>query len=188
MNSYTAGDIKQIPKVPGMCFISNEVTGMPRDGLSWLARVDSDGYSRAILAYDGTQQWLRYATGDLWTEWVKITTSTPPQEFALPLTSGLANFSDGDISRYWKNQFSEVTVAFALKSVGAVDVDQVIATLPVGYRPINPVRSAGVCVIGNVYSPFVVYIGTDGNINAGFLPGSSQYDGLFAEITFVSSP
>lgn len=120
-------------------------------------------------------------------DWRELAPATPPQEFALPLTSGIANFSNGDISRYWKNQFSEVTVAFALKSIGAIVVDQVIATLPVGYRPIAPVRSAGVCAIGNVYSPFVVYIGTDGNINAGFLPGSSQYDGLFAEITFISS-
>ena len=142
LNSYTAGDIKQIPKVPGMCFISSAVTGMPRDGLSWLARVDSDGYSRAILDYDGTQQWLRYATDDLWTDWVKIANATPPQEYDLPLAEGWNPYQSSAGNQwactYSKDQFGIVRLCARLTTQNAIAATgTLIATIPAGFRPLK---------------------------------------------------
>lgn len=142
LNSYTAGDIKQIPKVPGVCFISSAVTGMPRDGLSWLTRVDSDGYSRAILAYDGTQQWLRYATDDLWTDWVKIATATLSNGYNLPLTDGIS-VQAGLSAVYSKDQFGQVIVLGSLS--GQMPNGAVVATLPSGFHPIYTFEIPATC-------------------------------------------
>lgn len=182
LNSYTAGDIKQIPKVPGMCFISSAVTGMPRDGLSWLARVDSDGYSRAILAYDGTQQWLRYATDDLWTEWVKITTATSPQEYELPVLDGWV----GNI-RYSKNQFNEVICQVTLTPGSNAVSGAVLGTLPTGFRPVAFIDVPVMTLVSGNRSVGQLSVGPDGGIGYyGQTVTAGDSNRIYASFSFVA--
>lgn len=88
-----------------------------------------------------------------------IALAEPPQEFDLPLASGIvANYK----SSYYKNQLGEVTVIVALHHATAIPA--VVATLPAGYRPTTD-RGFPAVIRGNGgLSAWTVRVGNDGQI------------------------
>lgn len=92
-----------------------------------------------------------------WTNWYRFATSTPPQEYDLPLTDGIVN-NNLTKSIYFMDQFGIVTVSIQVHGTSAVSPGTTIAQLPQGFRPKTPKL---------VYAATGVYlaIDPDGNIN-----------------------
>lgn len=133
VNLYTAGDITGIPPKAGSYYIGPDVTGMPINGLSWLASVDSDGATIAITAHNGNRRFIKYgAHGGSWLDWDIIPTATSPTQYDLPLASGVAAIA---ACKYFKTQDGVVTTYGQVQFVGNYTNDQQFATLPAGYRP-----------------------------------------------------
>lgn len=67
-----------------------------------------------------------------WTNWVRLATAAPPQEYDLPLAAGWERMQK---CAYFKTQDGIVTVIAALKATANHSDGDVFATLPEGYRP-----------------------------------------------------
>lgn len=115
-------------------------------------------------------------------EWVPYAPSTPPQEYALPLVEGTTNLSI-QTSKYYKDQFGQVTVHIMVHSNTTFGNPSKIAILPAGFRPIN-----------NILVPAVDYetgscgyisLGTDGSISVDF--GNSDASNAIAIVFFCTA-
>lgn len=108
-----------------------------------------------------------YNAGDdglKWSGWQPIATATPPQEFDLPLASGWSNYS-GMRSRYWKNQFDEVSVVVDISNPNTVSHGAVVATLPEGFRPAAAFDAPTIIYDGSEILPVRAYFSTNGQIS-----------------------
>lgn len=72
---------------------------------------------------------------DTWTEWKPVVIAASPQEYDLPLESGVSPSADhgGYKNTYCKNQFGEVSIFIGVS--GEFTNGRHIFTLPEGYRP-----------------------------------------------------
>ncbi|MDN0031604.1 hypothetical protein QVN85_01685 [Oscillibacter valericigenes] len=87
------------------------------------------------------QVWYRTDGGGGWGDWTPIATATPPTPHDLLVSSGVTNY--GGLSDYSKDQFGKVLVNIAVSVANSTDAQKVVATLPVGFRPISTVLAAG---------------------------------------------
>ena len=71
-----------------------------------------------------------------------------PQVYDLPLSSGWTNYGTSR-SRYWRNQFGEVSVIVDISNDGAVQHSSVVAQLPTGFRPAENFDVPAVLYDGN---------------------------------------
>ena len=97
----------------------------------------NQGRKQTYTAYDTGETYIRVITGnvgDVWTDWEKIATATPPQEYDLPLVEGVESYG---ISKYCKTQENIVIVNFAVvfADVKTGSGSYLFATLPAGFRP-----------------------------------------------------
>lgn len=106
----------------------------------------------------------RMYNGSNWTKWGQIALATPPQEFDLPLASGWSNYS-GMRSRYWKNQFDEVSVVVDISNPNTVSHGAVVATLPEGFRPAAAFDAPTIIYDGSEILPVRAYFSTNGQIS-----------------------
>lgn len=115
-----------------------------------------------------TAIWTRRSYDDSgvihWQDWKQIVLATPPQEFDLPLASGWSNYS-GMRSRYWKNQFDEVSVVVDISNPNTVSHGAVVATLPEGFRPAAAFDAPTIIYDGSEILPVRAYFSTNGQIS-----------------------
>jgi len=123
----------------------NDYTGQDT-GIDWIWQI-----ARNAEAF-GTAE--RKATnGTPWTDWVQTATATPPQEYDLPLSSGV----QAVLGKYRKNQFGEVFVQGSIIYANGFTDGQTVATLPEGYRPATQreyivfLQKTGAAIIASVY-------------------------------------
>lgn len=117
--------------------------------------------------------------------WRKIAFCDKPQEFDLPLVDGKSNKSSIYPSTYFKTQENIVTVSANIKSETPLNNGDLLAILPVGFRPIHNIgiisrldmsRSAGAV---NIY--------TTGEIRVFRLSVDSDTEVSF-DTTFIAAP
>lgn len=108
----------------------------------------SDDTAFQMLHILGGDIWKRMLqSGVLWSEWIKLSDATPPQEFDLPLVSGFSNGGGGN-SVYWKDQFNQVHFLVSVTNQNSLSSGDVIATLPAGFRP----SKTAIFVLGSLVS------------------------------------
>lgn len=78
-----------------------------------------------------------------------IATTTPPQEYDLPLVNG---FSNHYCAKYCKTQDGMVTVMFWLSGSAGENTETTVATLPQGFRPTALFRATGITDTGSIQS------------------------------------
>lgn len=78
-----------------------------------------------------------------------IATTTPPQEYDLPLVNG---FSNHYCAKYCKTQEGMVTVMLWLKGSAGENTETTVATLPEGFRPTALFRATGITDTGSIQS------------------------------------
>lgn len=108
-------------------FLDVYVQGSP----SWIMQVFSPADN---VTYVGNVFIRKNINNAGWTNWYCFATATPPQEYDLPLATGITNIT-GTTSRYWKNQDSTVHVEISVQSASELAREALIGTLPVGFIP-----------------------------------------------------
>lgn len=130
--------------------LSGGCTNVPITGGGWeqwtqllvITGAYSDNTTQIMPIYwDGTI-WVRTIKAPgTWTEWSRLATATPPQEFDLPLAAGIDPYGK---STYWKTQEGICFLTIAAHSASASIIDSsIIATLPEGFRPDMDTYAAG---------------------------------------------
>lgn len=109
--------------------------------VQYLVMIDGTYGRRVVLAigYAVTDEWRYFGTRDIlngeWlNDWRKVSVSTPPQEYSLPLAEG---WGENQPCRYYKEQDNEVSVTVAARRDSETPVSQtmLVGVLPAGYRP-----------------------------------------------------
>ena len=75
----------------------------------------------------------------------------------MPLAEGWTNYGVAR-SRYWRNQFGEVSVIVDISHEGEVEHSSVVATLPNGFRPARPFDVPAILYDGNNLTALKCYI------------------------------
>lgn len=142
-------------------------------------------FDRHGLAYiRGYSGWL--PEGSRFTQWEKFSLAKSPSKIQLPIESG---FTSAVYDSYFvKTQENLVHVSFCIKKTdGEIQVGDVVATLPIGYRPtVNVARIVGTdaVLVGGGYSSAEVQVRPNGEI---YLFGiSSKTNWLYGEISFLA--
>ena len=121
---------------------------------SWIVQV--------AHAVDHIGSFIRHCIGGTWQEWEKIATTTPPQQFDLPMAEGLIQSS---ASWYSKDQFGQVHVHGAISAgSGSLGWDMLVATLPEGYRPSAKIEAAATFASSGTNGSGAVAVYADGTI------------------------
>ena len=143
----------------------------------------ASGYHTGYMAY--RQSNYNFTSGVWnWTKWVEFATATPPQEYDLPLSEGVSVLV-GAKHAYSKDQFNKVIVHISVDgSTVFAAGDNVIGSLPVGFRPSTSVHSTGWSITGNG-TTVGIYIHPDGTVHASF-PDENQTTAL-AQIVFIAN-
>ena len=114
----------------------------------------NQGRKQTYTAYDTGETYIRVITGnvgDAWTDWEKIATATPPQEYDMPLTGATGT------CKYNLDQFGGVRIAGLITRT----LDTVyFGTLPEGYRPVDQVVFAS-CGFDDGSTIFPCTVGAD---------------------------
>jgi hypothetical protein len=148
--------------------------------------IDFSGSGNAIVSVN--ERWIASyydsASADppIFSGWKKIATVEASIENALPLASGFTVIYN---STYRKNQFNEVSVTGALRKSSGTLANNILATLPAGYRPATEIRvsatmmASAAALIGE---DVIVSVKPDGTIT---LVGSGGTDVYFS-FSFVA--
>lgn len=159
-------DIKTITE-PGLYMVLNP-TNAPSSVGGWHAvefNYASGNFYLKAYVFDTQKEFIcRRRYSEDWSEWTPTATATPPQEFELPLASGWSNYS-GMRSRYWKNQFDEVSVVVDISNPNTVSHGAVVATLPEGFRPAAAFDAPTIIYDGSEILPVRAYFSTNGQIS-----------------------
>lgn len=136
---------------------------MPNTSLYWFVSVmpypGGSSYDlTAVSVSDGTT-WKNTYTAGAWGGWVQLATAIHPTLHDLPLESG---WTARNISKYWKDQFGQVSLVFRIGKITPPTIQGTVGYLPVGYRPAHPVHAAA--TMYPAYVAAVLAIGTDGSI------------------------
>ncbi|MEG0542430.1 MAG: hypothetical protein RR528_08900 [Angelakisella sp.] len=104
------------------------------------------------------QRWYHPVNGIFtFGSWEKVATATPPQEFDLPLISGVTKANTWDACSYSKDQFERVDIHFNVSLDNTVTGDQnmyTVAMLPAGFRPKLTVMGVSSTNADNVFLPY----------------------------------
>ena len=176
----------------GFYRINNAKTNVP-SGCEWgiLFVTGDQNTALQIVSDHGNTRFFKrtYSNASTWHEWIPIAISTHPQAFDLPLAEGFIVYP-GFQATYHKNQFGEVTVVIVvLKQDGSSIVyGDVLATLPIGFRPVADVAvpAEGMISNGVFGSALTIQIGTNGNIRF-FSNSNVGAKDLGAAVTFLAS-
>lgn len=103
-----------------------------------------------------------------------------PQTYPLPVPAGFTS-----MARYHKNQFGEVTVVGQVLAPSAFTDNQVIATLPEGFRPQSNFGSVPATLSGP-FAPSCLSVNTSGEI-AIRAAGNTSATYVYISFTFVAS-
>ena len=118
---------------------------------------DTDTVSQTLYVLGGDRWGRMLQSGNFWSEWRKIATATPPDEYDIPFRSGWqANVMK---ATYCKSQEGICIVNCAVYGTGTAS-DNFIATLPEGFRP-----SGTICCAAHAYKDGVRGI-AEAQINA----------------------
>lgn len=101
-------------------------------GLMFVGGYQSDTVFQMMHVLGGDVWKRMLQSGSFWSEWTKLSDTTPPQEYNLPLAEGISTYGK---STYWKTYNGICFINFALNSTQPITNESVIATLPVGFRP-----------------------------------------------------
>lgn len=112
-------------------------------------------------------------------KWSEIATAEPPQEYDLPVRSGLSAYGG-----YWRNQFCEVTIDVQINSGTGFVTGQVVATLPAGYRP--KIEIGRTVSISPQRAPAIITIQTGGDIVLDFDTGGLPKN-LYINVRFLAA-
>lgn len=156
----------------------------PIDANAWsIMEAVGTGYVRQFLTevFSGNTFLRARRDNGIWTQWKPLATAVPPQEFALPLASGVTgNYK----STYYKNQFGEVAVIAALHHATALPA--VVATLPAGYRPAIDRGFQATIKNSSGLIAWTVRIGTNGQIS--MLGAFGAATDLYFTASFLAAP
>lgn len=136
----------------GPSFLSDYPEQLSKDGLNYgLLRVtDGESYKTyEIIAGNAPATKSGFAFGFLLkTEiaWERVADTTPPQEQNLMLSSGW-NIKPGGYAMFFKTQENVVHVIMSICSNAAVSAGDVIATIPVGFRPAKWIQIPIICKV-----------------------------------------
>lgn len=119
---------------PGAYIVDNTCTGTPEDEAWWILdlAVSHGQHLCAVLTLFAqikpARYWATYNAGlAKWSPWMKFSTATQPQEYDLPLASGITG-----TAKYYKTQEGLVVIHGWV--LGA-SLNTVLAKLPEGFRP-----------------------------------------------------
>lgn len=152
----------------GVYVNADNLTNIPTETFNGKIIVSLDNkYFQLAIDVVTNSVFTRSHTGTEWTGWVKLAAATPPTEYDLPLASGISNIA-GYTSTYCKDQFGRVTVNLLINhSDNSVfnTWHEVVATLPVGYRPKDIVNMVGIAVSDTTSDSMGVAVISDGTIH-----------------------
>lgn len=97
-------------------FTSQPSVNVP-DGVNWGVCLSMlYGSTRHLLLVENGNLWIQSYTGFQWTDWVKYSTATPPEETALPLLSGVTPtmINGGYKCVFYKDQFNKVHITLGV--------------------------------------------------------------------------
>lgn len=100
--------------------------------LPYFAATEGWAAQIAVGAVENSGLCWRKARGPEWQAWEFAATTTPPEEYDLPLANGISDYAT---SVYHKNQFNEVSVRVSVSATNSIQNGATIATLPEGFRP-----------------------------------------------------
>lgn len=139
----------------------------------------SDDTAFQMLHILGGDIWKRMLqSGVLWSEWIKLSDATPPQEFDLPL----AESYDGH-GEYLKTQENIVIVDVNIGTIGGAEIsnnNMTFATLPAGFRPSRVVYSDAATLnstASNVVGVAQFWVDANGSLNLRVPSGSYRLRG-----------
>ena len=142
----------------------------------------NQGRKQTYTAYDTGETYIRVITGnvgDVWTDWEKIATATPPQEYNLPLAEGITTTQR---CVYYKDQFDEVIVKGVAN--GNIANGVLIATLPVGFRPAYALEYPATFAADGDRPAGTISVDIDGTIHAQVV--SSSFAVIFS-VSFIAA-
>ena len=127
--------------------------------LPYFAETEGWAAQIAVGAVENSGLCWRKARGPEWQPWEFAATTTPPQEYDLPLAEGITAMQP---CTYSKNQFGEVTLGGC--AANAISDSFTIATLPVGFRPARTVERPATLSGGGQRYAGSLMISTDGAV------------------------
>ena len=149
----------------------------------WIAsdKPQMEDFNRHLDQMDGAYGELADSTQQALLE---KASKTPPEEIAIPYLPAYAPYSSKN--RFYKNAFGEGVINLAVKKADGSKItagQQLVATLPVGYRP-----DIATCIpCGPIYGSSVgtpwAFISSDGSLYVGVL-SNGQVDGICGAITY----
>lgn len=125
-------------------------------------------------------EWKLLKQNGVWGEWVECASATSPQEYSLPFAAGIAAAQP---CTYRKNQFGEVSISGT--AIGTISRGATFATLPEGFRPLNPVERPAVYLVSGSLVAGTVVVTADGSISA-FGPTSAERVAFAADFVAAS--
>lgn len=198
LDEITSGSIQDIQGLKsGGYSIAPSVTGMPLESQYWFITLigtgikSGSGASSFIIAdrfvNPGEIYVASFFNGNF-KPWVKIATAEPPQEFNLPLPTGM----NGPVF-YSKDSFQKVLLMGGVSSPTAFDSDVLAGVLPVGYRPDRYFElPMTVFKSGDTFAPGIIginsSIGQGGMVAGGvYLKGATSANFAYFDVTFHAS-
>lgn len=105
------------------------------DAKCYCATVGKVSGSYLNATYQG--EWKSNSGSPAWSGWVRIATVAPPQEYDLPLAEGVSVASY--TPKYWLAGTGFGGIYGTIKFNAPPTAGQVVAALPVGYRPVSQI-------------------------------------------------
>lgn len=112
---------------------------------------------------------------DDWNSWIPDATATPPQEYNLPLESGIT----GNV-RYAKSQTGFVLITVDIS--GSYTNATLIGTLPVGYRPAETVTA--LARVGGLFA--TIDVTSNGSVRVYNVNGTIN-NAAFSQIAYIAA-
>ena len=129
-------------------------TNAPSDVGSWHAievNYSEGNYYLKAYVFDTQREYsCRRRYSEDWGEWTPTATSTPSQEFDLPLAEGVTPVTSFK-NTYSKDQFGIVRVWFSVRFESIPEVNAPVFTLPEGFRPDSICCSAAILSMNEFY-------------------------------------
>ena len=139
---------------------------------SWIVQV--------AHAVDHIGSFIRHCIGGTWQKWEKIATSTPPQEYDLPLAEGWSG-----TAKYYKTQENVCVVSLDISKNSELTTGESVGVVPAGFRPAYVKMSPA-----STFAPSgstTIGVSTGGSILLGDVSGQEQARNVYATIAFIAN-
>ena len=142
-----------------------------------------DTAAQIAFSHDGSRVEFRcgasLTTTPVWSEWVSYSTTTPPQEFNLPLAEGVSG-----LAKYSKDQFGRVQLRGWITGATA---NSVVATLPSGFRLASEAHFIQAISSSTQNGIARVVVRTDGTIYVELPQDGTLASGLSLQLSFAAA-